>query len=92
MPRGNEPDAGHGAAASAPAAGSHPPPGSTVFISYASQDAAVANAVVAAVEREGLKCWIAPRDVTPGAFYANEIVRAIDLTKVLDRAILRASR
>jgi hypothetical protein len=30
-----------------------------VFISYASQDAAVASAVVAALERHGLKCWIA---------------------------------
>ena len=31
-----------------------------VFISYASQDAAVANAVVVAIERDGMKCWIAP--------------------------------
>ncbi len=50
----------------------------TVFISYASQDAAVANAIVEALERQGLKCWIAPRDVTPGAHYASEIVHAID--------------
>jgi TIR domain len=50
----------------------------TVFISYASQDTAVANAVVAALERGGLKCWIAPRDVVPGTLYADEIVRAIN--------------
>ena len=50
----------------------------TVFISYASQDAAVANAVVGALERAGLACWIAPRDVVPGALYADEIVRAIN--------------
>jgi TolB-like protein/tetratricopeptide (TPR) repeat protein len=55
----------------------------TVFISYASQDAATANAVVAALEHHGLKCWIAPRDVTPGALYADEIIRAINATKVL---------
>ena len=48
-----------------------------VFISYASQDAAVADAVVGALERAGLKCWIAPRDVVPGALYADEIVRAL---------------
>ena len=54
-----------------------------VFISYASQDASVANAVVSALERAGLKCWIAPRDVTPGALYADEIVRAINQAKVV---------
>jgi TolB-like protein/Tfp pilus assembly protein PilF len=56
---------------------------SDVFVSYASQDAAIANAVVAALERYGLKCWIAPRDVTPGALYADGIISAINGTKVL---------
>jgi TolB-like protein len=50
----------------------------TVFISYASQDAAVANAVVGILEGAGLACWIAPRDVVPGGLYAGEIVRAIN--------------
>jgi TolB-like protein/Flp pilus assembly protein TadD len=54
-----------------------------VFISYASQDAPLANTVVAALEREGLKCWIAPRDVTPGEFYADAIVRAINEAIIL---------
>ena len=54
-----------------------------VFISYASQDSAVANAVVAALERHGLACWIAPRDVTPGALYADEIIRSINGVKAL---------
>jgi TolB-like protein len=49
-----------------------------VFISYASQDATLAEAIVEALERQGLKCWIAPRDVAPGAHYASEIVHAID--------------
>jgi TolB-like protein/Tfp pilus assembly protein PilF len=53
------------------------------FVSYASQDAAVANAIVAAIERNGLRCWIAPRDVPPGALYADVIIRAINGTKVL---------
>jgi TolB-like protein/Tfp pilus assembly protein PilF len=55
----------------------------TVFVSYASQDAAVANAIVAALEHSGLKCWIAPRDVVPGEFYADAIVRAIDAAKAI---------
>src|SRR5258708_14340848 len=54
-----------------------------VFISYASQDAATASSVVEALEREGIKCWIAPRDVTPGSQYADEIVGAINDAKVL---------
>lgn len=56
---------------------------SDVFVSYASQDAAIANAVVAALEQQGLKCWIAPRDVTPGALYADGIIGAINGTRVL---------
>jgi len=54
-----------------------------VFISYASQDAAVADAIVEALERHGLKCWIAPRDVVPGESYAGAIVHAIDATKLI---------
>ena len=53
------------------------------FVSYASQDAALANAVVATLERSGLRCWIAPRDVPPGALYADVIIRAINAAKVL---------
>jgi TolB-like protein/Flp pilus assembly protein TadD len=54
-----------------------------VFVSYASQDAAVADAVVAALERAAIRCWIAPRDVVPGALYADEIVGAINEAKVV---------
>jgi TolB-like protein len=50
----------------------------TVFISYASQDAAIANSIVENLERHGLRCWVAPRDVKPGALYADAIVRAIN--------------
>ncbi len=52
--------------------------GSTVFISYASRDIAIADAVVASLESAGVTCWIAPRDVVPGALYADEIIRAIN--------------
>jgi len=54
-----------------------------VFISCASQDAVVAKAVVGALEGAGLRCWIAPRDVVPGALYADEIVRAINEAQVV---------
>jgi TolB-like protein len=54
-----------------------------VFISYANQDTAVADALCASLERCGLSCWIAPRDVMPGALYADSIVRAINGAKIL---------
>ncbi len=47
---------------------------SDVFVSYASQDAAVANSIVETLEAHGIKCWIAPRDVRPGTVYADAIV------------------
>src|SRR5450755_4322822 len=56
---------------------------SAVFISYASQDAAVAVNVCAALEKARLPCWIAPRDVTPGSHYADHIMSAISGAKVL---------
>jgi TolB-like protein len=55
----------------------------SVFISCASQDAAVAAALVEALERHGIPCWIAPRDVKPGAQYADAIVRAINEAKAV---------
>src|SRR5271156_795177 len=57
--------------------------GTDVFVSYASQDAGVANSIVEHLEQHGLKCWIAPRDVKPGAQYADAIVRAINEAKAV---------
>lgn len=54
-----------------------------VFISYASQDASLASEVVETLERNGLRCWIAPRDVVPGAQYADSIILAITAAKAL---------
>jgi TolB-like protein len=55
----------------------------TVFLSYASQDTETANTVCRELESRGIRCWIAPRDVAPGALYADAIVRAINESKVL---------
>ena len=48
-----------------------------VFISYSARDRARADAICAALEADGLRCWIAPRDGTPGASYAKLLVDAI---------------
>src|SRR5450432_1800583 len=55
----------------------------TVFLSYASADAVVASQVCQALEAQSVLCWMAPRDVKPGAQYADAIVRAINNTKAL---------
>ena len=48
-----------------------------VFISYASEDKKIANALVAYLESQGIRCWIAPRDIPAGQYYPAEIVDAI---------------
>jgi hypothetical protein len=49
-----------------------------IFISYAMADKATADAACAALEKEGVRCWIAPRDVIPGIDYAEAIIEAIE--------------
>src|SRR5271165_6105451 len=56
---------------------------SDAFISYASSDAAVANSIVADLEKQGAPCWMAPRDVRPGTEYADAIVAAINEAKAV---------
>lgn len=54
-----------------------------VFLCHASQDGTAANRLVTQLEAAGLRCWIAPRDVTPGSLYAESIVNAINGTRFL---------
>src|SRR3954463_14436674 len=52
-----------------------------VFISHSTNNRPVANAVCAALEGVGIRCWIAPRDVLPGRSYSGEITRAIQQSR-----------
>ena len=54
-----------------------------VFVSYSSKDKNAADAVCAVLERNGIRCWIAPRDVTPGMVWGSAIVGAIHGTKIM---------
>lgn len=54
-----------------------------VFISYKSQNQSVADMLRSCLQSEGIDCWIASHDVKPGTDYAEEIVRAIERSKVL---------
>lgn len=53
-----------------------------VFISHASPNKNVALDVVNKLEAQGIKCFIAPRDMEPGSDYASTIIEAIEQTKV----------
>jgi WD40 repeat protein len=53
-----------------------------VFVSYSSHDKPSADAACATLESVGIRCWIAPRDILPGADYGEAIIDAIEGAKV----------
>ncbi len=53
-----------------------------IFISYSTKDKAVAEQLVAQIESNGYTCWIAPRNIVPGADWAKSINTAITEAKV----------
>jgi hypothetical protein len=55
----------------------------SAFISHAKENARFADTVCEHLERRGLRCWVAPRDVRPGHEYAVEIVHGIENSKTL---------
>ncbi len=54
-----------------------------VFISHSSKDKVIADKMCQELEARGLKCWIAPRDITPGSEWAVAISDAIATIKVM---------
>ena len=53
-----------------------------VFLSHSAADRAAATAVLEALERAGMRCWIAPRDVPAGSEYGQQIVDAVKSCRV----------
>jgi hypothetical protein len=54
-----------------------------VFISHSAKDKATGDAVCAMLESNGVRCWIAPRDVTPGMEWGECIIEAIEESRVM---------
>jgi len=54
-----------------------------VFLSYANADKTMADMVCATLEQEGIRCWMAPRDVRPGADWGGSIVAAIRASRAM---------
>lgn len=49
-----------------------------VFISHSSKNFKEAKKICDCLEKKNIECFIAPRDLTPGQIYGEEIVRGID--------------
>src|SRR6266480_715205 len=54
-----------------------------VFLSHSVEDKAVAEAIVARLEAESVTCWVAPRDVVPGADWGESIINAIESSRIM---------
>ena len=48
-----------------------------VFISYSSKEKSIADGVCHYLEANGVKCWMAPRDIPAGTDYGDLIDEAI---------------
>jgi adenylate cyclase len=48
-----------------------------VFLSHSAADRTAALALLDGLERAGIRCWIAPRDVAAGSEYGQQIVDAV---------------
>jgi TIR domain-containing protein len=53
------------------------------FISHSSKDKTAAHAACAVLERKGIRCWIAPRDMRAGVEYGAGIIEAIEHCRVM---------
>lgn len=54
-----------------------------IFVSYSQPDRSRAFELVNHVESAGFGCWIAPRDISPSADWAAEIIEAIAAARVM---------
>lgn len=54
-----------------------------VFVSYSSKDKPTADAVCAVLESQGIRCWVAPRDIFPGSDWGASIIEAINGARVM---------
>jgi tetratricopeptide (TPR) repeat protein len=54
-----------------------------VFISHSSKDKPWADAICSTLEGNGIKCWIAPRDIPEGTGYPAAVATALQTTRVV---------
>jgi len=54
-----------------------------LFLSHSSKDKTAADAICATLEREGIRCWVAPRDILPGGNWGESIIAAIESSRIM---------
>ena len=54
-----------------------------VFLSYSSKDKTWADAACAVLERHRIRCWIAPRDITPGDEWGAAIMKGLNGSRIM---------
>lgn len=54
-----------------------------VFISYSSKNKTAADAICHVLEENGVKCWMAPRDIPAGSEYGDLIDEAIKSSEII---------
>lgn len=54
-----------------------------VFISYSSKDKEIADLICNELEKNKVECWIAPKNITPGKEWGEEIVNAINQSQIM---------
>jgi hypothetical protein len=54
-----------------------------IFISYSTKDKPTADTICAALEANGIRCWIAPRDILPGSDWGEAIIDAIHACRIM---------
>jgi hypothetical protein len=54
-----------------------------LFVSHVSEDQSDAEDIVGELERRGVRCWIAPRNIRPGKPFDDAIAEAIDTSRAM---------
>ncbi len=54
-----------------------------VFVSYSHEDKLTADAICGTLEGQGIRCWIAPRDINPGQEWGQAIIQAISGARIM---------
>jgi hypothetical protein len=54
-----------------------------VFLSHSHVDKVYADAICHKLEANGIRCWVAPRDIRPSEDWAEAIINAMDTARVL---------
>src|SRR5688572_7641625 len=54
-----------------------------VFITYSAEDKPYADAICNGLESNGIRCWVAPRDIVPGVEWPRAVMEAIRKSRVM---------